>query len=145
MKTDITLTAAAIATLISALTSALMTLWLTGTNKKKNIDDQLDAILKIAIQYPYLESEHFCFSWKSDFDKNDEKYLRYDVYCNLLFNFLSRVAEHYKYDKKKIENYIAIKDWVRLHGLYWKNPTSEYENVDSYDKCFVELINGYLK
>lgn len=145
MKTDITLTAAAIATLISALTSALMTLWLTRTNKKKNIDDQLDAILKIAIQYPYLESEQFCCSWRSDFDKSDEKYLRYDVYCNLLFNFLSRVAEYYSYDRQKIENYITIKDWVRHHGLYWKNPISEYENVDSYDKKFVELINGYLK
>ena len=76
MTTDITITAAAIATLISALTSACMTLWITGTNKKKNLDDQLDAILKIAIQYPYLESAAFALGWKSDFDKNDEKYLR---------------------------------------------------------------------
>jgi len=145
MTTDITITAAAIATLISALTSACMTLWITGTNKKKNLDDQLDAIIKIAIQYPYLESEAFSIGWKPDFDKDDEKYLRYDAYCNLLFNFLSRVAGHYKYNTSKIENYIAIKDWVRLHGNFWKNPTSAYENVDSYDKKFVELMNSYLK
>jgi hypothetical protein len=145
MKTDITITAAAIATLISALTSACMTLWLTTTNKKKSLDDQLDAILKIAIQYPYLESDAFAVEWKADFNKDDEKYLRYDVYCNLLFNFLSRVASYYKYDKVKIENYIAIKDWVRLHGKCWKNPTSAYENVDSYEKKFVDFINSYLK
>lgn len=145
MRTDITLTAAAIATLISALTSACMTLWLTSTNKKKGLDDQLDAIIKLAIQYPYLESEAFTLEWKPDFDKNDEKYLRYDAYCNLLFNFLSRVATYFKYKKSKIEDYLAIKDWVRIHGNFWKNPTSTYENVDSYDKQFVELINSYLK
>lgn len=143
MKTEIT--TAAIATLISALTSACVALLISKSNKKKDIDDQLDGILKIAIQYPYLESEYFTSTWKSDFDKNEEKYLRYDVYCTLLFNFLSRIASHYKFDKKKIEDYIAIKDWVRLHEKYWLDPTSAYENVDSYDKEFVSLINSYLK
>lgn len=142
---DMTITAAAIATLISALTSATVTLWITSWNKKKNIDDQLDSILKIAIQYPYLESEKFTITWQSDFEDTDEKLLRYDVYCNLLFNYLSRVATHYNYNKTKIENYIAIKDWVRIHEKYWKNPTSSYENIDSYDPKFVTLINSYLK
>lgn len=140
-----TLTAAAIATLVSALTSAIITLLIAKSNKKKAIDDQLDGLLKIAIQYPYLESEHFTSTWVSSFDKNEEKYLRYDVYCTMLFNFLSRLASHYKYSTKEIENYVAIKDWVRLHKKYWSDPTSAYENVDSYDKEFVNLINSYLK
>jgi hypothetical protein len=97
-----------------------MTLWITRRNQKKNLDDQLDAILKIAIQYPYLESEAFTSSWQSSFNRDDEKFLRYDVYCTLLFNYLSRVAAHYKYNIKRIENFIAIKDWVRLHGKYWQ-------------------------
>lgn len=59
MTFDITLTAAAIATLISAITSACITLWITKFNKQKNLDDQLDGLLKISIQYPYLESPKF--------------------------------------------------------------------------------------
>jgi hypothetical protein len=139
------MTAAAIATLVSALTSAFVTLWLTRINKKKNLDDQLDGVLKIAVQYPYLESENFTNSWKSDFDHSDDKYLRYDMYCTLLFNYLSRMAKHYKYNKKNMEKDLAIKDWIRLHQKYWQYPTSSYENVDSYDKEFVELVNSYLK
>jgi len=145
MQTDITITAAAIATLISALTSACVTMLIANSNKKKGLDDQLDGLLKIAIQYPYLENESFTKTWKSDFDNNDERYLRYDVYCTLLFNFLCRIASHYGYNKSKIEKYIAIKDWIRIHGKYWTDPTSSYENVDSYDKEFVSLVNSYLK
>jgi hypothetical protein len=144
MKNDITITAAAIATLISALTSALISLWITKWNKSKNLDDQLDALLKIAIQYPYLESEQFTAQWTPDFDRNDEKFLRYDIYCILLFNFLSRLSAHNKHSHKKVENFIAVRDWIRLHSKYWENPTSKYENVDGYDKKFVEFIKYYL-
>lgn len=145
MTTEFTVTAAAIATIVSAATSATISLWINGNNQKKSIDDQLDGILKIAVQYPYLESERFTKSWSTNCESDDEKYLRYEIYCVLLFNFLCRISQYYKFEKKKIENYIAIKDWVRLHENYWKNPSSSYENVDSYDKKFVELINSYLK
>jgi hypothetical protein len=145
MTTEFNITAAAIATLISAGTSASISLLINGNNKKKSLDDQLDGILKIAIQYPYLESEPFCKGWTPTFNKEDEKYLRYEVYCILMFNFLCRISHHYKFDKKKIENYIAIKEWVRLHATYWNNPASSYENVDNYDTKFVDLINSYLR
>jgi len=141
---EMTITSAAIATLLSATTSSFITLWITRTNKTQAIEKQLDAILKIAIDHPYLESEAFTATWTNDFNRNDDKYLRYDVYCTLLFNYLSRVADHYNYNKKKIENYLAIKDWVKLHGEYWIHPPSTYENIDSYDKRFVNLINSYL-
>ncbi len=72
-------------------------------------------------------------------------YLRYDLYCTLLFNFLSRVSEYYKYDKKKIDNYIAAKDWIRSHSSYWLDPINSYENIDSYDNKFKTIINEYLK
>lgn len=142
---EMTITAAAIATIISAITSALISLLIRRSNKYDSIENQLDSILKIAIEYPYLESEEFTSTWKSDFDTSDEKYLRYDVYGTLLFNYLTRIASYYNYNRKKIEDYIAIKDWIRLHGKYWKNPKSSYENVDSYDKKFVELVESYLK
>jgi len=142
---DVAISAALIATVCSTITSIAINLWITNSSAKKSLDDQLDAILKIAIEYPYLESERFTNSWISAFDRNDEKYLRYDVYCTLLFNYLSRVASHYKYKKDKIEAYITIKDWTRLHAKYWNDPTVDYENIDSYDKQFTDLVNAYLK
>lgn len=141
---EITITAAAIATLISALTSALVTILINKSNRKRHIDDQLDAILKIAVQYPYLESKAFTVNWTIKKNSNEEEFLRYDIYCNLLFNYLSRVAKLYNYNKEKIEEYIAIKDWVRLHKDYWSNPQETYENIDSYDTRFIELINSYI-
>ncbi len=141
---EITITSAAIATLISATIFTVISIWITRLNKKAKIDNQLESILKIAIQYPYLESEDFTNGWKSNFDRNDEKYLRYDVYCELLFNFLSDLASHYHYNKNKIEGYIAIKEWVRLHGKYWKDPSLSYGNIDSYDEKFIQIIDSYL-
>ena len=47
------ITSAAIATLISAITSVTITLLLAKLNAKKSLDDQLDGILKIAkLSYP---------------------------------------------------------------------------------------------
>lgn len=139
------ITSAAIATIISATTSATVTLILAKLNSKKHLDDQLDAILKIAVQYPYLESKEFADQWTSKYDREDEKFLRYEVYCTLVFNFLSRLSAFYKFEEKKIENHLAAKSWARLHGKYWTDPSEAYENVDSYDDPFVKLIDGYLK
>lgn len=139
------ITSAAIATIISAITSAGVTLLLARTNAKKSLDDQLDSILKIAVQYPYLESKDFTDAWKSTYDRNDERALRYEVYSTMVFNFMSRLAEHYKYDDKKIHEHVALKPWARIHAKYWRDPTEAYDNVDSYDQCFVALIEGYLK
>lgn len=145
MILDITLTTASIVALISIVISATITIWINKFTKIKNLDDQLDGLLKISIQYPYLENEKFAQSWKSDYDEDDEKYLRYELYCVLLYNYLSRVAKHHKYKNKNIENYIGIKEWVRQHSKYWKNPAKSYENIDIYDKKFIEIINSYLK
>ena len=142
---DITITSAAIATVVAAITSAVVALFIANRNSKKALDDQLDAILKIAIQYPYLECKDFTNNWSSKYDRNDEKALRYEVYCTLVFNFMTRLCEHYKYNKTKIEQHIAIKQWTRIHAKYWHDPTEAYENVDTYDKAFVDLIESYLK
>ncbi len=142
---DITITSAAIATIVSAITSAVVALLIADRNSKKAIDDQLDGILKIAIQYPYLECKDFTNSWSSKYDKNDEKALRYEIYGTLVFNYMSRLCEYYKYDQKKFEEHVAIKQWARIHAKYWRDPTEAYENVDTYDKKFVEIIENYLQ
>lgn len=139
------LTTAAIATIISAVTSASVALFLARLNIKKSLDDQLDGILKIAVQYPYVESKNFTNAWTSEYDRNDERSLRYEIYCTLVFNYLERFAKFYSYSQKNIEKQIAMKAWVRIHAKYWRDPTEAYENVDTYEKPFVMLVEEYLK
>jgi len=137
------ITSAAIATIVSAATSASVTLLIAKSNTKKSLDDQLDGLLKISIQYPYLESDSYTSTWKSNHD-GDEKHERYEHYCTLLFNYLSRVCSHHKHNKKKIEDYVAIKTWIRCHKLYWKDPTDPYGTRDEYDPKFVAIVNSYI-
>jgi hypothetical protein len=134
-----------IAAIMSILVSALVSFLVSKKTDHRHLSDQLDELLKISIQYPYLESELFAESWEANRKSQDDKYLRYDLYCTRLFNYFERLAKYHKYNADKIANDVAIKDWVRLHRSYWNNPPSKYENVDSYVKEFRDLIGTYLK
>ncbi len=139
------ITAAAIATFISSATATFVAIRLNKSNAEKALNDQLDGIIKIAIQYPYLESQTFADTWTANKNSQDEKYLRYDNYCTLIFNFLSRLCEHYKFDTTKIEQHLNVKDWIRLHRQCWENPSTPFENADGYSKEFKNFINTYLQ
>ncbi len=141
---ELTLTAAAIATIISAATSSTITLYINRSNKMRYLDDQLDTLLKLALQYPHLENPNFIKTWNENKNSDKDEYLRYDIYCTLLFNFFSRLSGHLNYNKKKIDDYVAAKDWIRLHKDYWLNPIDTFENIDSYDTKFKKLITEYL-
>lgn len=138
------LTSAAVATLISSGVATTVTILLNRSTSMRNLEDQLDSILKISIQFPYLENPKFTETWIENKDSNDEKYLRYENYCTLIFNFLERLCYFYKYNPKKIESFMNVKDWVRLHKGCWKNPSVPYENTDSYDEKFKKIIDNYI-
>ncbi len=139
------ITAAAIATLISSSVATIVTLLINKKNEVKNLNDQLDDIIKIAIQYPYLESPSFTQTWNANKENDEEKYLRYENYCTLLFNYLERLCKFYKFDKLKIEKFMNIKDWVRIHKDCWQNPSIPFENNDGYCESFKKLVESYLK
>jgi hypothetical protein len=133
-----------ISTIISSIIAALVAVLLNRRNEKKDIENQLDSILDIAIQYSYLESRIFTENWTSRYDPSDEKALRYEQYATRVFNYLSRFAEFHKYNLEKIESELAVRAWVRLHKKYWYDPTVPNENIDTYDKPFVNMINNCL-
>lgn len=139
------ITAAAIATLISSSIATIVTLLINRTNNIKSLNDQLDNIIKIAIQYPYLESPSFCGEWNKNMNLDDEKYLRYENYCTLVFNYMERLCKYYKFNKTKIENHLNVKDWIRVHKDCWLNPSTPFENADGYSKEFKTFIKAYLK
>lgn len=136
--------AAAVSAIISA-TNSYITLKLYKDEKKEKLIDEMNKLLEIGIEYPYLESKPFISKWIVNRESNDEKYLRYDMFCNLLFNYLHHVCDYFDYNQKEIENFVDIKSWVRLHRQNWENPVEENENIDGYDKKFRDFINSYLK
>jgi hypothetical protein len=115
-------------------------------NQKK--EDQfvydLNRIIQIGIEYPYLENKTFTEKWNEFRHTNDEHYLRYDMYCNLIFNFLAQLYSYYNKDKQKVECFVDVKSWIRLHKYNWKNPVDENENIDGYDEDFRKFINSYI-
>jgi hypothetical protein len=139
------ITAAAIATLISSCVASIVALSINKHNSLKSLNDQLDNILKIAIQYPYLESSAFTSTWKANKDSEDEKYLRYESYCTLVFNYMERLCLFYKCNPQKIETHLNIKDWIRTHKDCWLYPSMPFENTDGYSDNFKKLIESYLK
>lgn len=140
---DPTVTAAAIATLLSSVVASTVALKINSYNSLKSLNDQLDAILKIAIQYPYLENPSFCSSWNENKDLDKDEYLRYEMYCNLIFNYLERLCKYHKFNRKKINNHLDIKGWIMIHKDCWLNPTISNEN-DGYDTRLKKLIENYL-
>jgi hypothetical protein len=135
---------AAIATIISSAIATLVSLLLNRRSEKKSLDSQLNEILDISIQYPYLESKVFTENWTSQYNASDEKALRYELYATRVFNYLSLLANFYHYNFKKIEKELAMQSWVRLHRKYWYDPTVPNENIDTYDTSFVNMVNNCL-
>ncbi len=138
----------AISAAVSAFYSARnskTTLELYKLGRKEKLADDLDKILQIGLEYPYLENQSFTSQWDKFRGTDDERYLRYDMYCNLIFNYLNRAFSHFEKDKTKIESFIDVKSWVRAHKYNWLNPTDENENIDAYDADFRSFINSYIK
>ncbi|MDL2228399.1 hypothetical protein LJC25_04285 [Bacteroidales bacterium OttesenSCG-928-K03] len=124
--------------------SAKQTNKIAQRNERNELDKRLDDILKIAIQYPYLESKAFTKQWDMYKGSDDIRYIRYDSFCNLIFNFIHKVYETYDKDKSQVENYIDVKNWIYLHENNWKNPIDPHENIEGYDEEFRKFINSYL-
>ena len=139
-----TIIATITSTIISTLTSIGVALYLANRNDLRRFDEKLEELLKTAIQYPYLENAEFASDWTSKYDRTDERKLRYEVYCTLVFNYLSDLCKHFKYNQEKVENYIAFKSWVRPHKKYWRDPSVPHENVDTYSRQFVSLVENAI-
>lgn len=117
--------------------------------RKENLDARLAALLALTVQYPYLEHKSITEGWsewkKESNGKYNVRFIRYDQFANMLFNYLSDVYEFYGKDKKKIDDYLDVKSWVRIHRKIWEVPLDPHENVDGYSPDFRDFISSYLR
>lgn len=139
--------------IVASILSALAGYFIAAYNNKKaigkSVDEQLDSILKLAVQYPYLEMETFTHAW----DKNKilssnaeeaEKYQRYEIYTTIVFNYMERYCSYHEYVPNRMKD-VDIKNWIRTHKEVWLDPINLNENIDGYPEKFRDLMNSYLK
>ena len=119
--TKATLLATLVASVISSLVTIMVNYILQKKNEKERLNSRLDELLKISIEYPYLESIYFTKTWKENCKNEDEKYRRYENYATMVFNYLSTVCAFFRYNENKINDYLDIKNWIK-HKDYWYHP-----------------------
>lgn len=141
----IDITTAAIASVVSSAVATTVAVKINKSNAKKSLDDQLDNILKISIQYPYLENTAFTATWKENINSDDEKYIRYELYCTLVFNFMERMCKFYKFKHNKISAHVNLRGWASIHKCCWLFPSDPVEHAEGYHPAFRKLINDYIK
>lgn len=132
----------------AVISSLLLPFFLLNINLKKaqkrEFKTELNKILQIAFQNPFLEDFSFTSDWTPD-KKSNVKFAQYEIYAIIVFNYLSNVCEFCNYNLKKVNTIIAIKPWVTIHQRYWDYPSTDNENEDEYDKKYVNFINNLLE
>ena len=108
------------------------------------LDAELSSILKIGIEHPNFEQESFTQGWTPERAKNEKEYAAYDMYATLVFNFLEKYFRYYAFKKDVCLSSLDSRNWIMTHKVYWKNPINNFENKDSYDERFVELVKNVI-
>lgn len=124
-------------------------------NEEKKIDDNLLKLQEWSFNNPFLEDVHFIQGW-NDFrkqyysnytyldDTKIEKYLKYEQYCEAIFNLISNSYKYHKDEKKMLEQ-IAFNDWAKVHKDWWNNPLEENSNKDTYERKLYFMIDSWMK
>lgn len=134
------LVAAIVSSVLSAVISLLVVVLTRHGDEKRDLDNELSDILKIGIKYPYFEMAKFTSEWRPDKVNKDERYAKYELYATLVFNHLEKRCKFHCFDFKKVQKELDMWSWVKVHMVYWKNPSECYENILGYDDRFVEII-----
>lgn len=142
---------------VASAVAAWFSFELSRNQREEELHEKLNEIIKLSLMYPHVEDAVYIETWPEQWRKyhsNEKrkelteeqckKLLQYDYFADVVFNFLSHLYSFYKKDKNKIDNFVNVKDWVRLHRGHWEMHMDDYENVDSYDKGFKDFINDYL-
>lgn len=122
-------------------------------NQKEFLDKQLIELQRMSFYDPFVEDEQFTKRWnqlkdgynKETLGENDKQcFLKYDVYTEMLFNFLEMSCKVYK-NEDDLLNYIDFKSWLRTHSECWKNPLQAHSNREVYGKRICDMVDDWLK
>jgi len=138
-----TIVATVISIIVSTFVSTLLQNRKTIKEEMARLRQDIKDLLKISIEYPYLEDNTFCNSWSSA-NKNDEKVQRYDNYCCIVFNLISQIYKLFEGDESKIDDFFATKEMIVRHKKWWKSPSGFLENLNGYSSDFRSYVESKL-
>jgi len=145
IELKITLISTIISSIIATITALIVVYKANKHQEKLRLDNELTRIIEISLTYPYLEHQTFINKWPEKRNGEDERYMRYDIFCNLIFNYLEKLFNYYSGDIAKIESELNVRDWVISHKLAWQKPSVMFENIDGYSQEFKTFIGKYIE
>jgi len=114
-----------------------------NTDEKFRLNQNLNKLLDIDLQYPFLEDSAFVGWWDKNKESNKDSALRYGYYCIYLFNFFQDVCEYYDYNEEEMAKFMDIDDLIGLHKSWWQLP--ENQTSEAYDLRFKKFVDALYK
>jgi hypothetical protein len=128
-----------LSSLIALIISTLISIYFQKKNDKKQLSDTLMQLNAFLLAEPFLESDTALQKYLTDDKKtNDIKKDKYNLFCIMKYNYLEDFCKYYKYDIKKINKNINIKEYLRDNVKWWSE--NRKINYESYDKEFRHII-----
>lgn len=143
----------AISLVVTTIVTIIIQISTNRNNQKEFLDKQLIELQRISFYDPFLEDEDFTNQWNQmkekyksgNLDKESRNnFLKYDVYTEMLFNFIEMSFKVYK-NEKDLLNYVDFKSWVRTHQQCWQNPLKDHSNREVYGKKICDTVDNWIK
>mgnify|MGYP001466640284 CR=1 FL=1 len=140
MGTDATLVSVIISGFVSAIVAYLTVKFQNREKKRLFIEQTINEVLNISMEYPLLENDDFCAKWYLR-DNCDIDRMRYENYCCRVFNLLERIWFFCGGNMEKINMIIYVEEWVLQHKIWWQ---MDIYNIYGYKYDFRVFINGLI-
>lgn len=108
-------------------------------NSEKEILKINSDLLRIAMQWPYLEDTLYGSKW--DRNSRDPDDIRYNLYCTEVFNLLEELYKLYNGKKDDMINLLDIDEYIINHKKWWYEEVSK---TGGYGKDFRNFIDNYI-
>lgn len=127
----------AISLVVTTIVTIVMQVRMNTNNKKTLLNQQLFEIQRLAFINPHVDNEDYTTQWndlKNKYqqgmlkDRGLDDFLKYDVYTEMIYNYLEMSISVFK-SEKKLLNYVDFKSWINIHAQNWKNPLKEHSNT----------------
>ncbi len=138
---------------ITMATTIVLQIKSSKESQKTFLDKQLFELQRMSLYDPFMEDKKYTSKWndfKLDYqndklsDAEQHKFLKYEVYTEMLFNFIEMSLKRYN-SETKLLNYVDFKSWVRTHAECWKNPLEAHSNREVYGDKMCDMIDKWLK
>lgn len=143
--------------IVNIILSTCIAFWLNYKSKKDTLESSLYSelleIQRYSLYDTFLEDKNYTKQWdtlKERYEKNElngdetNKFLRYDAYTEIIFNFICKSMEFYKSEKKLLE-FVDFESWIDIHAACWKNPLQAHSNRKVYGDKMFDMVNRWLQ